>query len=47
MSPVPRVQLLSHFGPPVQGLSPYSDALLAALHADGGADVVPLGYAAR
>ena len=46
MSGAPRVQLLSHFGPPVQGLSPYADALLAALHAHGGVDVVPVGYRA-
>ena len=46
MSGAPRVQLLSHFGPPVQGLSPYADALLAALHAHGGVDVAPVGYRA-
>ena len=42
----PRVQLLCHFGPPVQGLSPYGDALLAALRRNDGATVEPVRYRA-
>jgi len=38
------VQLLCHFSPPIQGLSPYGDALAAAIEAQGQIALTRVGY---
>lgn len=42
----PRVRLLSQFGTPVRGVSPYSDQLLDALQKQAGADIQTEDYRA-
>ncbi|WP_161782346.1 glycosyltransferase [Oleiagrimonas soli] len=41
-----KVQLVCQFGEPVRGVSPYGDALLAALLESGGVEVEPVDYRA-
>lgn len=46
MTVLPRVQMVCHFGPPTQGLSPYGDSLARALRGHGGVVLDAVGYRA-